>query len=151
MISRRTFVSGLASTGLVGSVVGRDSSLNASADCVRYSTDVPVYGNYDIAVFGAGPAGIAAKVDSGLRKGVTQIPYGSLVPRDLDNVIVGGRCIGEETYVIGCTRMMPTCFATGQVAGTAAALAVEDAVEDVGAVSYAKLRKVLTSQGHILA
>lgn len=79
MISRRTFVSGLASTGLVGSVVGRDSSLNASADCVRYSTDVPVYGNYDIAVFGAGPAGIAAAIAAARagKKTVLVEKYGS--------------------------------------------------------------------------
>ena len=95
--------------------------------------------------------GFSAKVDSGWRKGITQIPYGSLVPRDLDNVLAAGRCIGEETYVIGCTRMMPTCFATGQVAGTAAALALDRSLADVGAVPHAELCKRLESQGHIVA
>ncbi len=48
----------------------------------------------------------------------------------------------EEDYV-KTIRMMPSCLVSGQVAGTAAALALDAAKGDVGAVPYAGLRKRL--------
>ena len=94
--------------------------------------------------------GFAAKVDTGYLDGTVQIPYGALVPRDLDNVLVAGRALSAEVAATGATRMMPTCFATGQVAGTAAALAVDRRLADVGAVPYVELRGRLEAQGHVV-
>lgn len=53
------------------------------------------------------------------------IPYGSLIPRGIDNLLVAGRCIGSDSMVNGAIRVMPTCMVTGEAAGTAAAMAVE--------------------------
>ena len=47
--------------------------------------------------------------------------------------------------------MMPNCIVSGQVAGTAAALALDAAKGDVGAVPYAGLRKRLEGQNHFFA
>jgi len=47
--------------------------------------------------------------------------------------------------------MMPSCLVSGQVAGTAAALALDAAKGDVGAVPYAGLRKRLEGQNHFFA
>lgn len=50
-----------------------------------------------------------------------QIPYRSLIPRDLDNVLVGGRCMGATHEAAGAIRVMVNCMQTGQAAGLAAA------------------------------
>jgi hypothetical protein len=54
-----------------------------------------------------------------------QIPYRSLVPRDLDGLLMAGRCISATHEALGAIRVMPPAFAMGEAAGTAAALAVE--------------------------
>ena len=95
--------------------------------------------------------GFAARIDSGFLDGTSQIPYGALVPRDLDNVLVAGRSLAVEVAATASTRMMPTCFATGQVAGTAASLAVDRSLGDVGTVPHAELCKRLESQGHVVS
>lgn len=53
------------------------------------------------------------------------IPYRCLVPRRIDNLLVAGRCISATHAAHGSLRVMPPCFATGQAAGTASALALE--------------------------
>ena len=52
------------------------------------------------------------------------IPYGCLVPQKLEGLLAAGRCISVDTPVHGCVRLIPPCLATGQAAGTAAAMAV---------------------------
>ncbi len=51
------------------------------------------------------------------------IPYRSLLPRGLDNVLVVGRCVSTDRYMQGSLRVQPGCHITGQAAGAAAALA----------------------------
>lgn len=52
------------------------------------------------------------------------IPYRSLVPKQIDNLLVAGRCISTEREALGTIRVGATCGATGHAAGIAAALAV---------------------------
>ena len=52
------------------------------------------------------------------------IPYRSLLPTDLQNLIVAGRCISVDHRVHHATKEIPPCIATGQAAGVAASLAV---------------------------
>jgi len=54
-----------------------------------------------------------------------EIPFRSLVPRDVENLLVAGRCISATHEAMSATRVMPPAFAMGQAAGTAAALAIE--------------------------
>jgi 2-polyprenyl-6-methoxyphenol hydroxylase-like FAD-dependent oxidoreductase len=56
------------------------------------------------------------------------IPYRSLLPQGLENVLVAGRCISCDRAIQGSIRVMPGCFITGQAAGTGAALAAAAAV-----------------------
>lgn len=53
-----------------------------------------------------------------------QIPFRTLVPRDLEGILVTGRCISATHEAQGSTRVMGPGIATGQAAGTAAALAL---------------------------
>jgi glycine/D-amino acid oxidase-like deaminating enzyme len=60
---------------------------------------------------------------------VYQIPYRSLVPKDVDGLLVAGRCISATHEALGAIRVMPPAFAMGEAAGTAAAIALEYRVE----------------------
>jgi hypothetical protein len=55
-----------------------------------------------------------------------QIPYGALVPKQLENVLVAGRCIAADFAVANITRLIPVCWVTGEAAGAAAAMCVQD-------------------------
>lgn len=51
------------------------------------------------------------------------VPYRCLLPVGLDNVWVAGRAASSDRVVQGSLRVMPNCFAMGQAAGMAAAMA----------------------------
>jgi FAD dependent oxidoreductase len=74
-----------------------------------------------------------------------RIPYRSLVPRDVDGLLFAGRCLSAEADAMVQLRLIPVCFATGQAAGTAAALAVRGGLSprdlDVGLVQGELVRQ----------
>jgi hypothetical protein len=51
------------------------------------------------------------------------IPFRALLPRGVENLIVAGRCISGDQAAFESFRGMVVAMATGQAAGTAAALA----------------------------
>jgi len=71
-----------------------------------------------------------------------QIPYGSLVPKKLENVLTGGRCMGADFAVANITRLIPVCWVTGQAAGVAASICIEDKCTPRN-VDVAKLQNIL--------
>jgi len=77
------------------------------------------------------------------------IPYGCLVPQEVDGLLAAGRCISTTVEAHGSTRVSPTCMAFGQAAGTAAALAVKKSIPP-RQVDGVELRGVLRSQGALL-
>jgi ribulose 1,5-bisphosphate synthetase/thiazole synthase len=66
------------------------------------------------------------------------VPYRSLVPRNVDNLIVAGRCIGGDQVSHAATRNMMCCAVSGQGAGVAAAVSLRTGRSfsdlDIGAV-----------------
>lgn len=54
------------------------------------------------------------------------IPYRCLVPKRVDNLLVAGRSIGTDQAMQASTRGIPCCYITGQAAGAAAAVCVEE-------------------------
>ncbi len=52
------------------------------------------------------------------------IPYRSLLPRGMDNVLAAGRNISVTSGAYASSRVMGQCLATGHAAGTAARLAL---------------------------
>jgi len=79
------------------------------------------------------------------------IPYECLTPKNVTNLLVAGRCLSSTREANGSARVMGTCMATGDAAGTAAALCVERGFTDVRDLSIEALRDRLVSQGAILA
>ena len=62
------------------------------------------------------------------------MPYRALVARDFDNLLAAGRGIWCDSRSVTTIRMMPTCMAIGEAAGTAAAKAVAGGISDLGDV-----------------
>ena len=60
----------------------------------------------------------------GKQRPMWQIPYRSLLPKKVHNLLVAGRCIGFEEELMYDAREVGTCLMTGQAAGTAAAQAL---------------------------
>jgi len=77
------------------------------------------------------------------------IPYRSLIPKKLSNVLVAGRCISTDRYMQSSIRVMPGCFITGQAVGVAAALAVEKGTDTRG-VNVKELQSRLKAMGAFL-
>lgn len=77
------------------------------------------------------------------------LPYRSLLPKGVDGLLVAGRCHSASTGVLEYSRLIPACMATGQAAGTAAALAVRGGIEPRG-VDIRLLQQELTNRGVIL-
>lgn len=59
---------------------------------------------------------------------VWEVPYGTLLPREVSGLLVAGRCIASAGDTWEVTRVIPAAAVTGQAAGLAAALAVKRAV-----------------------
>ena len=55
-----------------------------------------------------------------------RLPYGCILPQKVENLLVAGRCISADEEAMGQLRLLPVCSATGQAAGIAAALALEN-------------------------
>ena len=56
----------------------------------------------------------------------TQIPYNSLIPKGIDNLICPGRAISIERAVLGPIRVMGPCTGMGQASGVASYEAIKN-------------------------
>ena len=85
-----------------------------------------------------------------LKKGETYgIPYRTLTPAGLENLLVAGRCISTDRQMQGSVRLIPCCFITGQAAGIAAALAASKGC-DVRDIDVKQLQKNIKAAGGFL-
>ncbi len=75
-----------------------------------------------------------------------EIPFRCLVPKEIDRLLVAGRCISTTHEALASTRLTPTVMTLGQAAGTAAALANERGVK-VRDVDPRLLRETLIADG----
>lgn len=78
------------------------------------------------------------------------IPYRSLLPKDCEGLLVAGRCISVTHNADNFTRNMPECIATGQAAGTAAAIASREEIAP-DKINVNMIQKSLLEQGVRLA
>ena len=77
------------------------------------------------------------------------VPYRCLVPLNVENLLVAGRCVSATSEAAGAIRVMPPCMALGQAAGTAAALALKNDVS-VRNLDTALLKETLKKQNAYL-
>jgi hypothetical protein len=70
-----------------------------------------------------------------------QLPWRMLVPQQVDNLLVAGRCASMEHLGQSAARASGACFVMGQAAGTGAALRLK------GAFSVQALQTRLSADG----
>lgn len=75
------------------------------------------------------------------------IPYRTLTPIGLKNLLTAGRCISADRLIYGSVRIMPAALVTGEAAGAAAAQAILMDHPDVHNIDVNKLRKRLKDEG----
>lgn len=80
---------------------------------------------------------------------IYQIPFRCLIPAGVDQLLVAGRSLSATHEALAAVRVMPTAFAMGQAAGTAAALAVSLRVPP-RRVPVAEVQARLVQQGAYL-
>ena len=77
------------------------------------------------------------------------IPYRCLIPKETDGLLVAGRCISADFLADNSLRLIVPCFATGQAAGTAAALAADQGIQPRH-IAIGQLQDTLVKQGAYL-
>ena len=75
-----------------------------------------------------------------------EIPFGALIPQNVENLLVGSRCISGDVAAHSSFRVMPTVCSIGQAAGVAAAIAVEKGLS-VPEIDGRVVRKELNEYG----
>lgn len=81
--------------------------------------------------------------------GYYDIPYRCLIPQEVENLLVAGRCISTTHLALGSVRCITGCFVCGEAAGTAAALSIRDRIF-VRDMKPNKLQKRLRDGGAII-
>ena len=74
------------------------------------------------------------------------IPYRSMLPKGVKNLLVAGRAIGGDKIAHAATRNMACCAVAGQGAGVAAALSVKSG-RDFGEIDIVPVQRELERQG----
>lgn len=77
------------------------------------------------------------------------IPFGALVPKGINNLLVAGRCISGDRMSNSAIRMKAFCMAMGQAAGIAADLAIRYDVK-VKDIDIQELKHNLQDSGAIV-
>lgn len=113
----------------------------------RRFDDVIARSGYPIDIHDPSGKGVKAAWVEG--DGAYDIPYRCLIPKAVDNLLAAGRCISTSHEALATTRLSPSCMATGQAAGAAAALAVKRGISASG-VDVPELQANLTAAGALL-
>ncbi|WP_438445858.1 FAD-dependent oxidoreductase [Gorillibacterium sp. sgz5001074] len=74
------------------------------------------------------------------------VPYRCMLPKGVSNLLVAGRSVSSDRAVQGSLRVMPNCFAMGEAAGIASAMASSGGF-GFREVSVPALQKKLLEQG----
>lgn len=77
------------------------------------------------------------------------IPYGTLLPQKVENLLVAGRCHSATSEALASSRVTATAMGMGQAAGIAAALAVAAQVSP-SQVPVAQIQERILAAGGIL-
>jgi hypothetical protein len=78
-----------------------------------------------------------------------QIPLRALIPENISNLLVAGRCISCTHIALGSLRVMPQCVLEGEACGVTATLAIEKNLANCD-VDYKRVQQVLKAQKAIV-
>jgi hypothetical protein len=74
------------------------------------------------------------------------IPYRSLVPVDVENLLVAGRCLSAEFEAQSGARLILACLTMGEAAGTATSISLQHDIPP-RQVDRIELQKTLLGNG----
>jgi hypothetical protein len=86
-------------------------------------------------------------------KGVYQIPLGSFISKDVDNLFFAGRIISVSHIAFGSTRVMATCGHGGQAVGEAVAYCLSQTCKPAQLLQAPHIKKLqhnLNEKGHFI-
>ncbi len=106
--------------------------------------DTVALGNYEIDIHN--PAGTGTALYYFKPGEFYRIPYRCLIPRELDNLLVAGRCISADHEAQAAVRIMPICACLGEAAGLAAAMVCKAGCA-AGDLDGKQLRQRLAQRG----
>jgi hypothetical protein len=110
----------------------------------RKFPDVVARGAYPVDIHNPnGPGTILRRLPQGTSY---DIPLRTLLPRDVDRLLVAGRCISGDHVAHSSYRIMPISMATGQAAGVCAALAARVG-KPPREIPVSHVQRVLRAQG----
>jgi hypothetical protein len=111
----------------------------------RHFDDVIARGSYPIDIHDpkGGGGALLERLPAG---GAYDIPLRCLIPREVDGLLVAGRCISGTHEAHSSYRVTPIAMATGHAAGVAAALAARDGAAPRD-VAPDEVQRVLLEQG----
>ncbi len=109
--------------------------------------DAVALGNYDIDIHN--PAGTGTNIHYFKEGEYYSIPYRSFLPKELDNLLVAGRCLSATHEAQAAVRVMPICACMGDAVGTAIALAKKTG-KNTHTVDVQAVRKKLIAYGATL-
>ena len=115
-------------------------------DCAAFPDGVARV-NYPIDIHS--PTGSGTEIVRLPKGGWYEVPFGCLLPRDVDNLAIGSRCISVDHAVHASCRVMAPVCSLGHAAGTAAAMAIQQGV-DVCRVDGRELKQRLIRAGRNL-
>ncbi|WP_267210701.1 FAD-dependent oxidoreductase [Chelatococcus asaccharovorans] len=130
-------------------IVGEEALTGEDVLASRRRADSVARGAHEIDMHAAGSAHTRQEIPGG---SYYDIPFGTLVPRGLRNVLVAGRCLSSTREGQSSARVMGPCLAMGQAVGTAAA-AFGNVIAgngDVRDVPLGELQNLLRSQGALI-
>lgn len=78
------------------------------------------------------------------------IPYRALIPKEIEGLLAAGRCISGSRGASASYRVMATCMAMGQAAGTAASISIDNGILPRN-IDASLLRNKLVQEGAIVA
>jgi len=156
----RKYVSGMENCYLVSSpnTVGIRESRRIMADVVLTEQDMLAgrewddsigYGSFFIDIHNIDGAGMDPTEYFPPLGFKYQIPYRILVPKGVDSLLTGGRCVSVTHLALGSIRVMAQCILTGEAAGAAAALSIRQGVSP-RSVNVSEVQASLRKAGGVL-
>jgi hypothetical protein len=103
-------------------------------------------GGHEYDIHGAGRKHVRKQLQNG---GSYDIPYGCIVPQKVENLYIAGRHLSSTRGAHSTARVMGTCMALGEAAGTAAAICVTEQIMP-RQMNIERLRELLKANGAIL-
>jgi hypothetical protein len=116
-------------------------------DCKVFDDSIAL-GNYDIDIHN--PSGAGTSHYYFPEGQYYTIPYRSLIPKGISNMLVAGRCISCDHEAQASIRIMPIVCTLGEAAGVAVSVAKQQDTFDMTQVNVSELQKRLIENGAVI-